>query len=244
MALTAASMTVDRRNAGSRLLTFLALALAGFVTLTVGIVLAGRMLGPTIVMGGYSDSPKTHRVLVAGHAITVAESLIRFGSARHDGAEDRLDLYMRWPQLDGYSAEARDDFNAVDGRRRILFVSFTVQTMSRDMGGRYEPIYKGLVDPTGKAGPAGVTFHDFLPGSGYVDETLAVVERPGAAPFVARCLTGSAAETSLAPCERDVLVGDNLSVTYRFPAELLADWAALERDMLRKVKTMLDPATR
>ena len=47
---------------------------------------------------------------------------------------------------------------------------------------------------------------------------LAVAERPGEDPFVARCLTGASAAESLAPCERDIQLGDDLSLTYRFPA--------------------------
>ena len=36
------------------------------------------------------------------------------------------------------------------------------------------------------------------------------------------------AEESLAPCERDILVGDQLSLTYRFPTALLGQWQALD----------------
>ena len=61
---------------------------------------------------------------------------------------------------------------------------------------------------------------------------LAVAERPGKDPFVARCLVGPSAEQSLAPCERDVLVGERLSLTYRFPKEFLADWQALDAAVL------------
>ena len=53
--------------------------------------------------------------------------------------------------------------------------------------------------------------------------------RPGKDPFVARCLSGPSAEESLAPCERDIHVGDDLSLSYRFPIELLADWQALDK---------------
>ena len=46
---------------------------------------------------------------------------------------------------------------------------------------------------------------------------------------MARCLSGPSAEESLAPCERDIHVGDDLSLSYRFPAELLKDWQALDQ---------------
>ena len=55
---------------------------------------------------------------------------------------------------------------------------------------------------------------------------------PGQAPFVARCLNGESAQESLAPCERDILIGHNLSLSYRFPRELLPGWRALEAAVL------------
>jgi hypothetical protein len=68
---------------------------------------------------------------------------------------------------------------------------------------------------------------------------LAVAERPGDHPFVARCLSGPNAEESLAPCERDVQVGENLSLSYRFPKELLADWRALDAAVLAETSRIL-----
>ena len=62
-----------------------------------------------------------------------------------------------------------------------------------------------------------------------MNEVLAVAARPGKDPFVARCLSGASAEESLAPCERDIQVGDDLSLSYRFPVELLKDWQALDQ---------------
>ena len=69
--------------------------------------------------------------------------------------------------------------------------------MSRDMSGRFEPIYRQLIQPQGKPGPSGVTVFDFTEKSGYMNEVLAVAERPAGDPFVARCLTGTSDKLSL-----------------------------------------------
>ena len=71
---------------------------------------------------------------------------------------------------------------------------------------------------------------------------LVVADRPGKDPFVARCLSGPSAAESLAPCERDIQVGDDLSLTYRFPQELLAGWPALDAAIAAKVAGILKPA--
>ena len=91
--------------------------------------------------------------------------------------------------------------------------------MSRDMSGRFEPIYRALIVKPGNAGPGAAScFIGFNEKSGYMNEVLAVAERTdGRRPFVARCLSGPEAEESLAPCERDIQVGDDLSLSYRFP---------------------------
>lgn len=215
---------------------FVALAL-----LSLAISLGGKWLGRSIAMAGYTDDTTLHEIVIGNDVIRVPANAIRFERSRRDGIASRLDLYLRYPEMDGYSAAARDDFNGVGGRRKIVFLSFEERIMSRDMSGRYEPIYKRLVAQPGKPGPGGTTLYDFTEKSGYLNEVLAVAERRGKDPFVARCLTGPAAEESLAPCERDLHVGANLSLTYRFPKELLATWqeldAAIAAEMAHILKT-------
>ena len=111
--------------------------------------------------------------------------------------------------------------------------------MSRDMSGRFAPIYDTLIVKPGRPAQAGVTLYDFVAKSGYLNEILAVAERPGQEPFVARCLTGRSAEESLAPCERDIQIGDNLSITYRFASQLLTDWRRLDAAVTAKAGEML-----
>jgi hypothetical protein len=213
---------------------FLTVALASAL-----IAAAGRWLGPSISMGGYSDDPTFREIVVGNNVLSVPANAIRFEEARHDGVAPRLDLYLRWPDLTGYTNAARDDFNNKDGRKAILFLSFEPQAMSRDMGGRFEPIYRSLIVEPGSAGENGITLYAFRPDTGYLNETLAVASRPEGEPFVARCLVGPAARDSLAPCQRDVLVGDELSLNYRFPRELLGDWQSLDAAVLAKARSFI-----
>ena len=84
--------------------------------------------------------------------------------------------------------------------------------------------------------------HDFTEQSGYVDEVLMVGERPGQEPFVARCLGAASAAESLAPCQRDLHVGRELSLSYRFPKELLGDWQKLDAAIRAKAASMFRTA--
>lgn len=205
---------------------FLALALTALL-----VSMAGKWAGRSIALAGHTDSRVTHEVVIGNNVLTVPANMIRFGSARRNGVAERLDLYVSWPDLEGYRAAARDAFNHVDGRRDIVFLSFEHKVMSRDMSGRLKPIYEKLVDPAARNGPAGLELHDFREASGYIDEVLIVGDREDARPFVARCLTGEAARHSLAPCERDLHLGEDLSLTYRFSPEVALDWRELDPAM-------------
>jgi hypothetical protein len=214
---------------------FLALALLSAV-----ISLAGKWVGRAIALAGHTESTAIHEIVIGNNVLSVPANMIRFEAARQSGVASRLDLYLRWPDLDGYSAVARDDFNHVDGARNIIFLSFQKRLMSHDMSGRYRPIYANIIEAEARQGPAGLALHAFTPNSGYLDEVMAVGwKEDSSIPFVARCLRGDQARHSLAPCERDLHVGDGLSLLYRFPAHLLAEWRQLDAALVTAVGDML-----
>ncbi len=217
-------------------------AFAALALLSLAITLAGKWYGHDLAMGGHTDDTTLREVVIGNNVIAAPANTIRFQQARRDGVAARLDLYLRYPQMDGYNDAAKDDFNNAGGSRNIVFLGFEPQMMSRDMSGRFEPIYSALIVQPGAPGPGGTTLYDFSDKSGYLGEVLAVAERPGTAPFVARCLSGPKAGDSLAPCERDVLVGDGLSLTYRFPRQFLGDWRALDDAVMASALSMLRTA--
>lgn len=243
--MSKAVATVADDDAGpvdSRILNHIFIGFAILAILSVALSLAGKWFGGSIALAGYTDDPTPKEIVIGNNVIVTPANTIRFERARHDGIASRLDLYLRWPALDGYTRESRDDFNNAGGTPKLLFLGFEERIMSRDMSGRFEPIYRALIAQPGRKGPAGLTIYGFNKKSGYLDEVLAVADRKGRTPFVARCLAGQSAEGALAPCERDVDVGDNLSLTYRFPRELLADWKFLDAAVTAKVAEMLKTA--
>jgi hypothetical protein len=229
----------DLKIVDSSLMMKVFYAFAAMALLSVAISVGGKWFGRSIVMGGYTDDTTLREIVIGNDVIAVPANFIRFERARYDGIASRLDLYLRYPQMDGYSEAARDDFNHAGPGKNIVFLSFEARMMSRDMSGRFAPIYSALIVQPGRPGPGGITLYDFTERSGYLNEVLAVAERPGKDPFVARCLSGASAADSLAPCERDVHVGDDLSLTYRFPREFLGDWQALDAAIMAETGRIL-----
>lgn len=220
---------------------FMVKVFAGFAAIAAlsGLIsLAGSMLGQSIVMAGHSDDPKPYEVVIGNDVLSVPGNEIRFERARRDGVAPRLDLYLEWPRMAGYTLASRDSFNLAGGNP-LIFFSIEERIMSRDMSGRYEPIYDTIIEHPGRAGPAGLTVHRFVEAAGYTDEMLVVSPKVEDWRFVARCLSGTVADQSIAPCERDIQIGRDLVLTYRFPRELLADWQKLEKSVRDKASTYL-----
>lgn len=214
-------------------------AFAALALLSAGVSLAGKLLGGSIAMAGHTDDTRQYEVVIGNNVLMAPANSIRFERQRVSGVAQRLDLYLRWPQLDGYSREASSAFNHSDGGKSIVFLSFEPQMMSRGMSGRFEPIYRSLIVDPPMQSVEGVDLYAFSEKSGYLNEELAVARRAGDDPFVARCLTGVSAQESLAPCERDMLIGDGLSLSYRFPRELLGQWQELDTAIHTKATALL-----
>lgn len=215
-------------------------AFAALALLSIAISFGGKALGRSIAMAGHTDDTTPYEIVIGNNVLSAPANAIRFENSRRDGVQTRLDLYLRWPNLEGYTNAARDDFNNAADAPRILFLSFSEAMMSRDMSGRFEPIYRSLIEEPGRTLSAGLVEYDFSEKSGYIDETLVVAQRPEREqPFVARCLTGPSAGESLAPCERDIHLGQRLSLAYRFPRELLPEWERLDAAVLAKAASYL-----
>lgn len=223
-----------------RRLFFVFLALA---VLSLLINLGERMVGTRIILGGHSDSSISREVVIDNDVLSVRENMIRLPEQRRNGITERLDLYLSWPTLSGYNAGERSIFNGTSAQPALIFLSFEERAMSRDMSGRYEPIYKFLIEGKGAMGPGGLTRYVLPAKAGYMNEVLYVGPLEAATRFVARC-SEEEKENLIAACERDIQVGTNLSVTLRFPNNILSDWRELDLKVTPFVASLIKtPAT-
>lgn len=227
--MAARQASSDIQPIDGRFITRVFHACVGLAALSLLIVIAGRQFGNAIVMAGNTDDSSLRRIAIGDETLLLPANMIRFSAARHDGPASRIDLYVHWPDMQGYSLATRDDFGDLGAKRRILFLTILPREMTRDMSGRFDPIYSHLIESEGREDRSGLVAYRFLPSSGYLDEELLVARTSASEPpFVARCLVGQENAGALAGCERDIQFGKNLELRYRFPRELLGDWKALD----------------
>ena len=213
----------------NRFLTRLTIGVAALAGLTVAISLAGRTLGERIALAGHTESTQPVDVIIGQDQVRLPANTIRFEEQRHTGRAERVDLYLTWPEMNGYTNAERNRFNDAGRPEGLIFLNLSQSTMSRDMSGRLEPIYRHLFQEGAEPGPAGLTLRRMKENSGYGGEVFFTATLPGGDDYAVRCtLPADESQSTSADCQRDIHIGRDLSVLYRFSSRLLPQWQAME----------------
>ncbi|MBB4064880.1 hypothetical protein [Gellertiella hungarica] len=204
--------------------------LAAMAAMTGALVLGGHWAGKKINLAGHTDSREVRTIDIGPDRLLLPSNVIRFETQRRNGTAERVDLYLSWPDMEGYTREHADRFNDLSKSRRLIFVQITQSVMSRDMSGRVEPIYSHYFRGNPQDAGNGLTLHHFAPEAGYQDDVLLTAPRAGQPDFAVRCiLPKTPQEATSGDCQRDIGAGKDLSVLYRFSSDLLPEWEALDR---------------
>ena len=206
-------------------------AFAALAVLSLLISLGGQKLGTRLSMGGHTDDRTLHEVVIGNDVLSASANQIRYPEQRRGGIANRLDLYALWPDMEGFTEATRAAFNNTAPGKKLLFLSFEPRTLSRDMSGRLDPIYRKMISGDGQALSNGLFRYKLPESAGFIDEYLLVGAVSAGKMFVARCLGDENAGSILASCDRDIHVGDDLVMMTRFPSSLLADWKLLDASL-------------
>ncbi len=214
--------------------------IAFFAVLTLVISLGGRWFGARVSLAGNTESVAPITLTIGRDTLRLPENTLRFPSQRRDGVSERADLYLTWPEMQGYSAEHRNRFDDVARSSGLIFLQIAQSTMSRDMSGRFEPIYSHLVEGGGVAFASGMTLYRLRADAGYADEVLLTAPRAGAPDYVVRCtLPPTPQMATSGDCQRDIKVGRDLTVLYRFSSQHLPDWDHIDAAIRHFVEARL-----
>lgn len=209
----------------NRFLFRLTATIAVLAILTVAISMAGRWYGQRIALGGHTESTELFTIRIGTDTLALAANTIRSPEQRHAGTSERVDLYLTWPSLQGYSAALKKQFNITSNPGSLLFLQLSQGVMTTDMSGRLEPVYRHLFEGKPQAVPQGLTMHRLHAESGYGNEVIYTAPRAGQPNYVVRCLIPvEGQQPTGGDCQRDIRIGNDLSVLYRFSSTLLNDW--------------------
>lgn len=218
-----------------QLLRKIAMCIGGLGVLTVILSVGGRMIGEQIVMSGHSMDTTPVTIDVNGNTIALPANAIRFEEQRESGTHERVDAYLTWPELEGYTHENRKYFNDIRNSKKLIFLTLSPRTMPMDMSARLQPVYSRLTDGGNESEESGLLAYSFDEDTRYAGEILYVGARDGEPAFAVRCLKDDSMPTGSHSCLRDINVGRDLSVTYRFSRNLLPDWRRLDAAVLAYV---------
>ncbi len=212
-----------------------ALFLAGFTAAIVGIV---YLLGAEISRAGHSTDTTRKQIIIGNDVLAIPANAIRFRSQRRTGDSERVDMYFLWPEMAGYSERDAAAFNQTTVNPQLLFVTLEKRQMSQDMTGRIEPIYSKFMTGVSINAGHGLKRRALSAEGGFHQEDL-WYEASSPWPFAARC--NRPGESMAAPyCLRDIHVGRDLSVTYRFHLSLISDWMAIDAAIRAQIKDMIE----
>jgi hypothetical protein len=212
----------------SRFIQRVFFAFVALAVLSLLINLAGRQIGSEISMGGHTDDATLREIVIGNDVLQLPNNMIRYPEQRRDGVANRIDVYAQWPTMTGFSNELKLVFNNLDKTGKLMFVSFDRRSMVRDMSGRFEPIYKSMIEGEGEQLSDGLTRYHLPEKAGFMDEFLYVGAQSDGTLFVARCLDDKVSTGNMAPCDRDIHVGDDLVMMVRFSPALLSQWRQLD----------------
>ncbi|CAN7329802.1 hypothetical protein [Rhizobium sp. LjRoot254] len=230
--MTTASDT-DESLISNRLLFRLTAAIGVLAALTALISVAGKNYGDELSLGGHTASTEIQHVIVGQDVIALPANVICFESQRRSGPTDAVSVYLSWPRMEGYSHANAIAFSNPANAEALVFADFSQSVMSRDMSGRLEPIYERLFTGEPRPGPSGLVIHDLSEKSGFGDEKLLTGTTKTGAVYAVRCiLPRSRAQATAADCQRDIQVGRDLTLLYRFSSNLLPQWEKIDSAML------------
>lgn len=160
---------------------------------------------------------------VGGEQFLIPANYIVYSAERQSGQYHRITLAALMPQFHGFSrAEARQFAND-SARSRVVHLRIWADDLALSEAAQLRRVLLTFVtSPQGQAGPFGLTRYSFRSDNGYRGQDLFVGVYDGQT-VVLRCWRMAA--TDHAPdCMRDLRLGHNVVLSYRFKRAYLSQW--------------------
>ncbi len=165
---------------------------------------------------------------------SIPANYLRFRHLRKGGAPDHLDLFARWPEMQGFSSQFENDFLERGVNSPVIIISLSQPDKLWSPEQQLKDIYPVYFSGPSRAGPHGLTEHPVKPGS-ELDGQDIYSARTANGQYLLRCLRNS--DPALPEeCYRDLVYAGTYRLSYHFRRTMLPEWRAIDR----AVKKLLD----
>ncbi len=168
--------------------------------------------------------PKILRSTIGGQQFFIPGNMFRFRVQRKNRNPERVDLFFRWPELEGFTKFNAATFEKADARE-LIFLTIESKDSILAPEDRLRTIYKRFLSAPLTA-PDGLLGKKFLDGSGYDGEEL-FYQEGGPQPFIARCIAEDTPDIP-STCLREIKMGPKTYMIYSFRRQYLRDWRSLD----------------
>ena len=229
--------TTEKNSFLPRFAKVLFFASAFLLFVSAGLYFSAEQYGDVVSRGGHSNSTKNFEVVIANNVLRVQENTVRFPKQRRTGVHERMELYLHWPTMSGYSDDLSGAFNNSGTMEELIFLSIEPRSMSFDMSGRLEPIYSLYFSGLAVQDRSGLVRQPLSEAGGFIDEDL-YYEADSPYPYAVRCVR-EVSHIGLPMCMRDIHIGKDLMITYRFNKRYLQDWMHIDQAVRTYSKRLL-----
>ncbi|PLX34002.1 MAG: hypothetical protein C0605_14915 [Hyphomicrobiales bacterium] len=172
----------------------------------------------------------TRTALSVGKVVMlIPENFLRFKHLRSGGEKKRISLYVKWPEMAGYSEKAKEAFTSRTASSPIIYVDLTAPERIWSPRTRLEKIYPTYFIGKPEQTVYGLTRQAMKQGSGYDHQDLFFADTHDGL-FLAHC-DKTGASVAPADCYRDMVMDGKVEVQYRFRRTLLGNWKEIDRDI-------------
>jgi len=205
----------------------------------VGMYLALRSYSNPEALGGFSSNPEPTRITISNTTLDVPQNIIRFNNQRNSAQLSKLDLFIQWPSMKGFTHESASKFQNIKGTDRLVFITLEAGEKLNPPSQKLEGLYRRFFTKSPWRGPAGLIGNELNSSSGYLSEDVFYANGNDDL-FLTRCLreTSTGQDNLLPTCIYEFTLDEGVNVFVRFHRSLLPEWQAIEEKIQRLMLTL------
>lgn len=190
-------------------------------------------------LGGFSSDTTSTNIKVADAHLFVPRNMIRFKDQRESPALSKLDLFVQWPSMKGFTKEDAATFQNINGANELIFITLEVGEPLDSAQQKLDGLYSRFFSKSPWRGPGGLMGNELDSSSGYLSEDILYAKQDDTL-FLTRCLQdGKRTTDNLLPtCIYEFTFEDGVNIYVRFHRSHLAEWRVLDERVKRLLATM------